>query len=277
MVFFLAALLACEGAVRLRAWLNYGSAATSLRDPMMVRDEAAEHLGAPARLRDQGVPRAPSTSESTPCGFRGDEFSRVTATGGTFRIVCLGASTTFGASHRRTTRRGRAEAGTVAQTDIPKRRIEVINAAVGGYVADDNLKTSPTGSSTRSGPRHPLRGEQRNRPRHAQARDPRGVHARAEPAAGVDGGALSKSSLMFDLAYKNLAILTSSRGGGHADRPGADDLPTRFVGVLDTDAARRSVRRRYRLVLSTFVVKYHRSDAPHKSRTRTSRSTTCRG
>jgi hypothetical protein len=64
---------------------------------------------------------------------------------------------------------------------------------------------------------------------------------------------MSKYSLMFDLAYKNLAIATRSRAASQGlkvlDRI-PRDLPDRFMGVLDkmgTDLAAKDVS----LLLST--------------------------
>ena len=85
---------------------------------------------------------------------------------------------------------------------------------------------------------------------------------------------------MFDLAYKNLAIMIRSRAAS-GDAKKLDrvppDLPAHFISVLDqmrADLAAKDVP----FVLSTFIVKYRRSqDRATQIRTRTSSSTTCRG
>lgn len=245
----------CEGGLRLRAWFKYGSAAVGVRDPMLVRDEAAnlwvprpgyEVKGANIHIRINSL------------GFRGDEFTRAKPPG-TFRIVCLGASTTFSAevSSNQATWPHRLQEK--LREAYPGRKIEVINAAVGGYVADDNLRNL-THRILPLDPDLVIYYEANNE----IVRDTRELAIR-ERLIAADGSrqpawtlALSRVSLMFDLAYKNLAILARSRadGGRRFDRVPAD-LPDRFVGVLDRmrqELAARNVP----LVLSTFIVKYRR-------------------
>jgi hypothetical protein len=69
---------------------------------------------------------------------------------------------------------------------------------------------------------------------------------------------LSKVSLLFDLAYKNLAIAARSRDKSSAKLDSVPaDLPQHFISVLDrmrTDLAAKNIP----LVLSTFIVKYRR-------------------
>ena len=69
---------------------------------------------------------------------------------------------------------------------------------------------------------------------------------------------LGSYSLLFDLAYKNLAIAARSRD---TDSPNLDaipsDLPDRFISVLD-EMHKELAKRDIPLVLSTFLVKYRR-------------------
>jgi hypothetical protein len=82
-----------------------------------------------------------------------------------------------------------------------------------------------------------------------------------EPDGGRDAAwvrTLSKYSLMFDLAYKNLAIMARSRddGAGKIDEV-PRNLPDRFIATLDEMRAVLA-ERNVPFVLSTFMVKYRR-------------------
>ena len=68
--------------------------------------------------------------------------------------------------------------------------------------------------------------------------------------------ALSRVSLLFDLAYKNLAIMARSRDSGarRLDRI-PQELPQHFIGVLEQMRSELA-ERRIPLLLSTFIVKY---------------------
>jgi hypothetical protein len=83
----------CEAALRLRAWLRFGTAATEIRDAMLVRDEEA---GLWVPRPGYEVKGAKIHIKINSLGFRGDEFSKEKPPG-TFRIIALGASTTFSA------------------------------------------------------------------------------------------------------------------------------------------------------------------------------------
>ena len=246
----------CEVGLRFRAWLRFGTATTGIRDAMLVRDEAAglwlprpgyEVKGAKIHIKINSL------------GFRGDEFSKVKPPG-TFRIVALGASTTFSAEASSNDAIWTARLQEKLQAAYPDRPIEVINAAVAGYVADNNLKNL----RSRVLPLDPdlvIYYEANNE----IVRDTRELAIR-EGLIGADDreqpawlSGLSRISLLFDLAYKNLAILVRSnaRGERRFDRVPAD-LPERFIGVLDQmrdDLERRGIP----LVLSTFIVKYRRN------------------
>ena len=245
----------CEGGLRLRSWLKYGTAATGVRDAMLVRDEAA---GLWVPQPGYEVKGANIHIKINSLGFRGDEFSRVKPAG-TFRIVCLGASTTFSAEASSNEAVWTHRLQEKLRREYPGRQIEVINAAVGGYVSDDNLRNL----------RHRVLALNPDLVIYYEAnneivRDTRELAIR-EGLIAADGSrqpawssALSKVSLLFDLAYKNLAIVARSRDGGQKkfDRV-PPDLPARFIGILDQmrqDLAARNVP----FVLSTFIVKYRR-------------------
>jgi hypothetical protein len=245
----------CEGGLRLRSWLKYGTAAAGVRDAMLVRDEAA---GLWVPRPGYEVKGANIHIKINSLGFRGDEFSR-TKLAGTFRIVCLGASTTFSAEASSNDAVWTHRLQEKLRQQYPGRQIEVINAAVGGYVADDNLRNL----------RHRVLALDPDLVIYYEAnneivRDTRelairqgliGENGERQPRWSV---ALSKVSLLFDLAYKNLAILARSRdaGAGKLDRV-PPDLPNRFVGVLDQMRQELSARN-IPFVLSTFIVKYRR-------------------
>ena len=248
-------LLLCEGGLRVRSWLKYGTAATGVRDAMLVRDEAA---GLWVPQPGYEVKGANIHIKINSLGFRGDEFSRAKPPG-TFRIVCLGASTTFSAEASSNDAIWTHRLQEKLRSTYPGRQIEVINAAVGGYVSDDNLRNL----------RHRVLGLNPDLVIYYEAnneivRDTRELAIR-EGLIGADGSrqpawssALSKVSVLFDLAYKNLAILARSRDTARKkfDRV-PPDLPSRFVGVLDQMRQELGARQ-IPLVLSTFIVKYRR-------------------
>ena len=246
----------CEGAVRLRAWFKYGTASPGVRDPMLVRDDRA----------DLWVPRpgyeikgANIHIKINSLGFRGEEFSTAKPQG-TFRIVALGASTTFSAEASSNDHIWTALLQKQLRAAYPGRHIEVINAAVAGYVADDNLKNL----RNRVLPLHPdlvIYYEANNE----IVRDTRELAIR-EGLVAPDGRRqaawsveLSRMSLLFDLAYKNVAIMVRSKnaGGRRFDRVPAE-LPERFIRVLD-EMRQDLHERRIPLLLSTFIVKYRRN------------------
>jgi lysophospholipase L1-like esterase len=248
-------LLIGEGGLRLRAWMKYGSAATGVRDPMLVHDPVAD-LWTPRPGYE--VKGSKIHIKINSLGFRGDEFER-TKPPGTFRIVALGASTTFSSevSSNQATWTHRLQDKLRAMH--PGRRIEVINAAVGGYVAADNLKNL----KHRVLPLDPdlvIYYEANNE----IVRDTRELAiARGvlREGAGATPGwakAISRVSLMFDLFYKNIAIWARSgdSGGAKIDRV-PPELPSRFIGVLDEMRAVLA-ERDVPFVLATFIVKYRR-------------------
>jgi lysophospholipase L1-like esterase len=246
-------LMVCESALRVRAWIRYGSPSTGVRDPMLVYDRDAD-LYVPRPGYEVDGDRIHIKINSL--GFRGDEITRVKPPR-TVRVACLGASTTFCAevSSNHVTWPHRLQEK--LQAAYPGVSFQVINAAVGGYVASDSLRNL----QYRVLPLQPdlvIYYEANNE----IVRDTRDLAAREGLVAGSNGPSavarLSKYSLMVDLAYKNLVILAGGRSAStrKLDRvpPG---LPDHFIGVLDRmreELARDNIP----LVLSTFLVKYRR-------------------
>jgi len=244
---------ACEAALRVRAWVRYGSPSTGVRDPMLTYDRDADlYVPRPGyEVRGSNI-----HIKINSLGFRGDEFTREKPAR-TVRIACLGASTTFGAeaSSNHTTWPHRLQEK--LQAAYPDVKIEVINASVGGYVAADNVKVM----RHRVLPLDPdlvIYYEANNEivkdTRELASREGLVTNAGPSPMAAR----LARYSLMFDLAYKNLAILAGGRGtpARKIDRVPVD-LPDHFIGELD-DMRQALAGRNVPLVLSTFLVKYRR-------------------
>jgi hypothetical protein len=220
----------CEAGLRFRAWMKYGSA-ISVRDPMLTYlPEADLYVPTPGyEAKGKNI-----HIKINSLGFRGDEFS-VAKPANTFRIVCLGASTTFSAEVSSNQAVWTHRLQEKLQAAYPDRRIEVINAAVGGYVAADNLRNL----KHRVLPLNPdlvIYYEANNE----IVWDTQKL-AIARGLVGADGGrqprwvtSLSNLSLAFDLAYKNLAILSRSRqsSAGKIDQI-PRELPAHFLGQLD--------------------------------------------
>lgn len=123
-------LLAAEGAVRVRERVLYGSfvrAGTNFYSP-----------GKTAPLPNKGVDVAGSRMQVhiNALGFRGPEIA-VPKPAGTFRVVCLGGSTTFDvlATSDEAAWPGRLEK--ILRAKHP--RVEVVNAGLGGYATDHSL------------------------------------------------------------------------------------------------------------------------------------------
>ena len=135
-VVVLIALLGCEGALRLRAWIRYGSPATAVRDPMLVYDHDADLLVPRPGYEAKG---ARINIHINSLGFRGDEITREKPHH-TVRIACLGASTTFCAEVSSNHQTWPYLLQQKLRQAYPGVNIEVVNGAVGGYVAADNLK-----------------------------------------------------------------------------------------------------------------------------------------
>ena len=245
-----ALLMVCEGALRLRAWMRYGTTG-DISDALLVRDRESGLL----------VPRPGAALHGSTIdirinslGFRGDEIERVKPAR-TLRIACLGASTTFCAevSSNRATWPARLQAR--LQALYPQVRVEVINAGVPAYTAEESLRNLRH-RVLPLGPDLVIYYEANNE----IARDTETLAARQGLQVNDESGfvaTLSKASLLFNLTYKNIAI--RARGDGdHAIASIPRDLPARFIGLLDSMATELQ-QRDVPLVLSTFVVKYRRT------------------
>ena len=133
--------------------------------------------------------------------------------------------------------------------------IEIVNAAVSGYVSSDNLKNL----------RHrvlPLNPDlviyyEANNEIVSDTRQlalQRGLITGASRPKTVS--TLSKYSLLFDLAHKNLTIATKGAAAVNGTMDSIPpDLPARFIGVLDEIRAELAAKG-VPLLLSTFIVKY---------------------
>jgi len=254
----LLAFVACEGALRLRARIKYGAAVSGVRDAMVQYDPGAD-LNVPQPGYESKGARIDIKINSL--GFRGDEISREKPAN-TVRIACLGASTTFCAEVSSNHHTWPYLLQERLKQAYPGVSIEVVNTSLGGYVAADNLKNlrhrvlplDPDLVLYYEANNEIVRDTQQLA---AQQGLLRADGARQSPLVTT----MSRYSLTFDLAYKNLAILLRSRAASGDTRKldrVPSDLPDHFIGVLDqmrSDLAARDVP----LVLSTFIVKYRRS------------------
>jgi len=252
-VLFALALVVCEAALRVRATIRYGSASSGLRDAMTVYDAAAD-LNVPRPGYEIAGNRIHVRINSL--GFRGEEVERQKPMA-TIRIVCLGASTTFSTEVSSNDMTWPAILERKLRLRHPGVRFEVINAAVPGYVSSDNLKNL----KHRVLPLEPdlvIYYEANNEivkdTRELALAD--GIVA-GRPSRAV--AALSRMSLMFDLAYKNLAIVRRSAGSSSTRRLDAVpvDLPARFISTLE-QMHRELSARDIQMLLSTFIVKFRR-------------------
>ena len=259
-VLFLAVLLLmlvglCEAGLRARQWLRYGTFAASMRDPMLVHDKEADLLVPKPGYEIKG---ARLNVKINSLGFRGDEFERKKPAG-TVRIACLGASTTFcmEVSHNHKTWPHRLQEKLSAA--YPGVRFEVINSAVGGYTATENLRNL-THRVLPLDPDLAIYYEGNNE----IVKDTRQLALRRGLIADNDSHSLARSvsqySVLFDLAYKNLAILYGRKQSAATTKIDTlpRDLPQHFIGLLETMREQLAARD-VPLVLSTFIVKFRRN------------------
>jgi lysophospholipase L1-like esterase len=245
----------CEIGLRTRQWIRYGGFATSVRDPMLEYDAAADLL---VPRPGYEVKAARLNIKINSLGFRGDDFDRRKPPR-TVRIAALGASTTFCAevsdNHKTWPHRLQEK---LAQA-FPDVRFEVINTAVGGYTAAENLRNlthrvlpiEPDLAIYYEGNNEITKDTRR------LALD-RGLISSGNPQSLAR--TISNYSLLFDLTYKNLTILAGRRKAAAAQTlnsvpPG---LPNHFIGQLD-EMRRTLAARDIPLVLSTFIVKFRRN------------------
>src|SRR5215467_9301036 len=240
----------CEVGLRARQWLRYGSFSASVRDPMLEYDPQAGILVPKPGYEVKG---ARVNIKINSLGFRGDEIERKKPPH-TVRIACLGASTTFCAevSHNHKTWPHRLQEKLAAA--YPGVNFEVINAAIGGYTATENVKNL----THRVLPLDPdlaiyYEGNNEITKDTRQLALDRGLIASANPRSLAT--TIANYSLLFDLAYKNLTILAGRREAAAAQTLNSvpSDLPNHFIGQLD-EMRRTLAGRDIPLVLSTFIV-----------------------
>ncbi|HEX5068651.1 MAG TPA: SGNH/GDSL hydrolase family protein [Vicinamibacterales bacterium] len=247
----LVALGLAEAGLRVRAWIRYGTTNSTLRDPMLTWDENAGLFVPKPGYEIQGTRYQVKINS---LGFRGDEFAAAKPPR-TFRIAVLGASTSFSAevpNHATWPHRLQE----LLQSQYPAIRIEVVNAAVGGYIAADNVRNL----RHRVVPLSPdlvIYYEANNEVVHdtQQLAETRGLIRPGENKQGPVGQTLSKVSLLFDLVYKNLAIARGGKDSAGRIDAVPPELPQHFIGEIDE--MRVMLRERdVPLLLSTFIVKY---------------------
>lgn len=245
-----------EVGLRARQWMRYGSFAASVRDPMLEYDAQADLLVPKPGYEVKG---ARLDIKVNSLGFRGDDFERRKPPH-TVRIAALGASTTFCAevsdNHKTWPHRLQEKLGAA----YPGVRFEVINTAVGGYTAAENLRNlthrvlplDPDLAIYYEGNNEIAKDTQK------LALD-RGLIPAGNPRSLAR--AISNYSLLFDLTYKNLTILAGRRKAAAAARTIDSvpaDLPNHFIGQID-EMRRALAARDSPLVLSTFIVKFRRN------------------
>ena len=246
----------CEVGLRARQWVRYGSFSASVRDPMLQYDPQADLLVPRPGYEMKG---ARLNIRINSLGFRGDEFARQKPAG-TVRIACLGASTTFCAevSHNHKTWPHRLQEK--LKTAYPGVNFEVVNTAVGGYTATENVRNL-THRVLPLDPDLAIYYEGNNE----IVKDTRRLAVERGLVAPATGPTLasriSNYSLLFDLTYKNLAIV-SGRSRTTSAAKTLDsvprDLPQHFIGLLDEMRGKLAAKD-VPLVLSTFIVKFRRS------------------
>ena len=255
-VMVVALLAVCEVALRARQWMRYGSFAASVRDPMLEYDPQADLLVPKPGYEVKG---ARLDIKINSLGFRGDDFERRKPPH-TVRIAALGASTTFCAevSNNHKTWPHRLQEKLAAA--YPGVRFEVINTAVGGYTAAENLRNL----THRVLPLDPdlaiyYEGNNEITKDTRQLALDRGLIAPGNPQSLAR--TISNYSLLFDLAFKNLTILAGRRNAATATQTIDSvprNLPNHFIGQVD-EMRRALAAKDIPLVLSTFIVKFRRN------------------
>ena len=255
-VIMIVLLAVCEVGLRTRQWMRYGAFAVSVRDPMLEYDAKADLLVPRPGYEVKG---ARLNIKINSFGFRGDDFARRKPPR-TVRIAALGASTTFCAEvsdNHKTWPHRLQEKLAEAYPDV---RFEVINTAVGGYTASENVRNL----THRVLPFDPdlaiyYEGNNEITKDTRQLALDRGLIASANPQSLAR--TISNYSLLFDLAYKNLTILAGRRKAAAVPttlNSVPRDLPNHFIGQLD-EMRRTLAERDTPLVLSTFIVKFRRN------------------
>lgn len=259
-VCLVAVLLAAEGLVRVRSWIRFGSAAAGFVDQLKVYDENLEMWGLQPNFRQDGSRISIRTNS---LGFRGPEISRRKPEQ-TIRIACLGASTTFCAEVSRDEKTWPHRLQELLSDRFPGVSIEVINAGVPGYVAEESLKNL----THRVLPLEPdllVVYHAHNdivKDTRLLAAD-QGLTERTPEQQPPAIRCLTQYSLLADLAYKNLNSRSNASARKLRELP--DDLPARFIGQVGrvhTVARERDIP----VVLSTFLTHYRRAQSPEDQR-----------
>ncbi len=248
-------LLAGEVAVRVRAWLRYGSAVTSVNDSMSIKDEATGLMVPRPGAEQQG---SKIHIKINSLGFRGADFSREKPPH-TIRIACVGASTTFCSEVSDDSATWAAQLQSLLQAKYPDVHIEVINAGIPGYVIAESLQNL----EHRVLPLQPdlvIYYEANNDmawDSRSLAQD-RGLIAEGAQYRSPFSKFMSEHSLLYDLVNKNLTVLLN-RGDVQAKKLSElpPNLPDRFAGKLSEMHDLLS-ERQIPMVLSTFLAKYRR-------------------
>lgn len=250
-VLIVALALAAEAVVRVRAWWKYGNSSPSVRTPMIVYNPEWQLWTLKPGYEVRGN-RFHITINSH--GFRGDEFT-IQKPPNTIRIVCLGASTTFSGEATTNAATWPGLLQQHLQKDFPDVKVEVINAAVPGYTAADNLKNLKHRVLALD-PDLVIYYELNNQivsDTEELARERGLLPAPPSPMVRV----LVDHSLLANLVDKNLKIYLRGRSANPRIDSIPLSLPTRFLGQLD-EMRRLLSERGVPLVLSTFIVKYRR-------------------
>jgi lysophospholipase L1-like esterase len=244
----------CEGAVRLRGWLKYGAASPAILDTMLVVDPASRIAFPRPGYRATG--RTTSLSINA-LGFRGEEITREKPPK-TVRIVCVGASTTFDADVTSDAATWPARLQERLQQQYPDVGIQVINAAVPGFVITESLENV----RRRVLPLQPdlVIYYEANNDIALDTRQLAVTMGLVEPSRGLIAtvnGWLTRTSLLVDLIEKNLKLVLVSDTAAGKIQTVPDNLPGRFIGELDR--MRQELKAEgVELLLSTFLVKFRR-------------------
>jgi lysophospholipase L1-like esterase len=243
-----------EMAVRVRAWVRYGSGQPEAMDQMAAIDPATG-----LNVLRPGYQRHSSrvSMRINSLGFRGADFT-VAKPPRTIRIAALGASTTFCAEVSSDDAVWPHRLQEALQRSHPDVTIQVINAGVPGYLASDSLKNL----QLRVLPLDPdlvIYYEANNDLAFDTRTLARAQHLIPESSESGWSRMLARHSLLFDLVQKNLRISIAQRTNlvGKLDRL-PPNLPDRFVGQLDK-FHRELENRGIPMVMSTFFVKYRRN------------------
>ena len=228
--------LLAESAVRIRDATRFGSAAPSeqlyVSHPRLgkVLRPGAELKGATTHVKINSF------------GFRGNEID-VVKSANTFRVACLGASTTFGTYSSCNEAAWPAQLESQLNDTFPHLKTEVINAGVPGYTVSQSL-TNLQERVLALQPDLVVIYHAPNDISYEQRRcfEPRASTARsAEPMALVKW--LSKNSLLFEKVSKNVEIRRNvgetAQRHDHLPASAAKNFRERIEALVDECRAHR--------------------------------------